>query len=162
MHRFDNFDSGRVLIGVGRPHDASVDAIVHRVDGPDEADLWAKAGPDYADARGCLGPIRDLEPTVTEGFDLAARFIIHTRLSGSETAEALEALYERCLRAAFDRGAFSVALPTLGARGAVPVHALTATVAAFLENHPAMERVILCCEDEGLSALFLAVANEYF
>lgn len=108
--------------------------------------IFQAAGPKKLQAA-CdrLAPIRTGEAVITPGFDLPARFIIHTagpvyRDGRSGEEELLEASYRNSLKLAADHGCRSVAFPLIssGIYGYPKAEALktaTSAIRDFLDEH---------------------------
>jgi O-acetyl-ADP-ribose deacetylase (regulator of RNase III) len=122
---------------------AGVCGAIHRAAGPRLAAACRRAG-------GCpTGQAR-----ITEGFDLAARFVIHTvgpvwRDGGAGDAALLASCYRESLRLALADGLKSIAFPAIstGVYG-YPLRDATAiavaTVRQELAASPPLERVVFC------------------
>lgn len=102
-----------------------VDGAIHRAAGADRLRAACRV----------IGECPPGQAVVTEGFDLAARFIIHTVgpvwRGGSEgEAETLAACYANCLAVADEVGARSVAFPAIstGVYGYPPEEAAAVAV----------------------------------
>ncbi|PLX54459.1 MAG: O-acetyl-ADP-ribose deacetylase [Chromatiales bacterium] len=130
-----------------------VDGAIHRA-----------AGPRLGTACRALGGCPTGESRLTPGFDLNARWIVHTvgpvwqgGLGGE--AELLAACYLSAIRLAAAQRARSVAFPAIscGVYG-YPVdraaEVALATVSAALEELPRMERVLHVCHGVGVFAAY--------
>jgi O-acetyl-ADP-ribose deacetylase (regulator of RNase III) len=151
----------RVLLRYGDITTCDIDAIVN----PAHRDLLGgggldgmihdAAGPGLLAACRALGGCQPGDARTTPGFDLPARWIVHTVgpvwRGGTEGEEAcLASCYSRCLEEAVRLGAKSLAFPgistglhrfpiDLAARIAVRV------VSAFLDSSPMPETVVFVC-----------------
>ena len=131
--------ANRTLLGGG-----GVDGAIHRAAGPELKRACAKLG-------GCATG----EAKITEGFNLPARYVIHTvgpvwdgGIRGEEQLLAL--CYRNSLGLALDHGLASIAYPAIstGAYGFPPDRAAeiaVTTVMEALRAAPALERVVFCC-----------------
>lgn len=102
-----------------------VDGAIHRAAGADRLRAACRV----------IGECPPGQAVVTEGFDLAARFIIHTvgpvwRGGSEDEAETLAACYANCLAVADEVGARSVAFPAIstGVYGYPPEEAAAVAV----------------------------------
>jgi len=141
-----------------------VDAVVNSTDpslqvgGPVHMAMHKAAGPGLAEACAGLGECPVGEARLTGGFQLPARFVLHTAAplwvgGGAGELEALAGCYRSCLRLAESRGLETVAFPSLGSgpqpqipldlAAPVAVH----TILEFLERHPVPRQVTLVCYD---------------
>lgn len=80
--------------------------------------IFAAAGPRLDEACAAIGHCATGDAVATPGFDLPARFVIHTvgpvwRGGDHDEAELLSSCYRRCLEVADDIGATSVAFPAI-------------------------------------------------
>ena len=124
--------------------DGGVDGAIHRAAGPDLREACAKLG-------GCDTG----EAKISPGFNLPARYVIHTVgpvWGGSERGEdrLLADCYRNSLALALEYELASIAYPAIstGAYGFPPDRAARIalrTVLAALENAPTLERVTFCC-----------------
>lgn len=129
-----------------------VDGAIHRA-----------AGARLREACQSLGGCATGAAKITPGFDLPARWVIHTVgpvWHGGGDGEA--GLLRRCYRSAFelalDHGIKSVAFPCIstGAYGYPPDQAAGIAVAVMCEYTPRLERVIACCFSESDVKLYEA------
>jgi O-acetyl-ADP-ribose deacetylase (regulator of RNase III) len=161
-------------IMVGRIETAAADAVVNaansalaRGGGVDGA-LRRAAGPKL-DA--LLATYRGLEEgcaLVTPGFDLPARFVIHTvapvYFAAGDEAEKIARLgrcYRACMEAAESAGCASLVFPALGT-GAfgwpkkLGCEIAVANVQAAAPSAPSLTRIVFCCFVEEDAALYRA------
>jgi uncharacterized protein (DUF736 family) len=158
MYRFQR---GRVVIGAVDPLDVSADALVVTVGGSGPEDLRRRAmaaSPELEAAWMTRGERPSPEtPVILEAPGLRAERVVFVAERGPED----EGRYERALEAAFSAGAVSVVLPLTGLPGLDEAALAVASVAAFLDAHPALERVTIAAPDERALAAVLAAAGEY-
>lgn len=158
MYRFQR---GRVVVGAVDPLDVSADALVVSVggDGPEALRRRAMAAsPELEAAWMTRGERPGPEtPVIHEAPGLRAERVVFVAESGPDD----ERRYERALEASFSAGAVSVVLPLLGDAGLDDAALAVASVAAFLDAHPALEQVTLAAPDERALAAVLAAAGEY-
>jgi O-acetyl-ADP-ribose deacetylase (regulator of RNase III) len=139
--------ANKSLLGGG-----GVDGAIHRRAGPELREACAKLGGcDVGDAR------------ITPGFNLPARWVIHTvgpfwSGGGRGEAERLAACYHRSLELAVEHGLHTVAFPAIstGAYRYPPEQAAeiaVSTVMDVLEREPGLTAVTFCCFSEASAAL---------
>ena len=130
-----------------------VDGAIHRAAGPE---LLAEC----RTLHGC----RTGEAKITKGYRLPARFVIHTPGpvwpgGGSGEEALLASCYKSCLTLAAENGCKTVDFPSIStgvyhfplekaSRIAV------STIAAFLAEHPELERVRMVCFDGRTKAFY--------
>ncbi len=136
-----------------------VNGAIHRIAGPALNDACAKLG-------GCLPG----QAKVTGGFDLPARWVVHTvgpvykEQAGDDADRLLGTAYVNALIAAAEVGARSVAFPAIstGAFG-FPVdraaRVAVLSVARSLENHPEIEDVRFVCFSQEQARLHRAAMD---
>jgi len=140
--------ANKSLLGGG-----GVDGAIHRA-----------AGPRLLQECRRLGGCPTGEARITGGYDLPARFVIHTVgpvYHGGAAGEAhlLRSCYEASLRLAVEAGARSVAFPCIstGVYG-YPKHQACAiavsTVDEWLRSNTDIDSVIFCCFDTENAALY--------
>ncbi len=130
-----------------------VDGAIHRAAGPE---LLAEC----RTLHGC----RTGEAKITKGYRLPARFVIHTPgpvwhggRSGEE--ELLASCYRSCLTLAAEHGCKTVDFPSIST-GVYhfPLEKASriamSAIAAFLAEHPEVERVRMVCFDEKTKAFY--------
>ncbi|QDT13962.1 O-acetyl-ADP-ribose deacetylase [Alienimonas californiensis] len=130
-----------------------VDGAIHRAAGP-ELLAACKAVPEVSPRVRCPTG----EARVTPGFELPAKWVIHTvgpvwRGGGQGEPEQLAACYRNALAAAEEQGCRSIAFPAIscGVYGYPPERAAAIAVrevAAFLADHATPAEVLLVAFDE--------------
>jgi O-acetyl-ADP-ribose deacetylase (regulator of RNase III) len=136
-----------------------VDGAIHRAAGPRLLEACRKIG-------GCPTG----EARITPGFDLPARWVIHTvgpvwRDGRSGEDDLLASCYRESLDLASTAGARTVAFPAIstGAYGFPMPRAATIAVteiASYLDSHPQIDRVLIAVRgDDALRVLNDALAH---
>ncbi len=136
-----------------------VDGAIHRA-----------AGPELLDECRVLGGCDTGDAKVTDGYELRARWVIHTvgpiwQGGGAGEPGLLASCYRRSLEEAERIGAGSVAFPAIST-GVYGYPAAAAAVVAvteiirWLESHARPERVTLCTFDESATAAITAALEQ--
>lgn len=130
-----------------------VDGAIHRAAGPE---LLAEC----RTLNGC----RTGEAKITKGYRLPAKFVIHTpgpvwHGGGHNEAELLASCYRSCLALASENGCATVDFPSISTgvyRFPLPQASAIAvnTIAAYLKDHPEIERVRMVCFDERTAGFY--------
>jgi len=177
MPAMKRYKNGRVVIQQGDITKLGVDAIVNaantslRGGGGVDGAIHRAAGPELLQACIEIGGCDTGQAVVTPGFQLPAKYVIHTvgpvwQGGGHDEDDLLQSAYEQSLRRALEHQATTVAFPAIST-GAYkfPKDRATqiaiSTVLDFLEQHPAIEQVIFCCYSDQDRAIYEAVADEY-
>ncbi len=156
----------RIAIQQGDITDLTVDAIVNAANtsllggGGVDGAIHRKAGPELLSECRKIGGCPTGEARITKGYELKAKYIIHTvgpvyRKSGN-SPELLQNCYENSLRLAIENNIKTIAFPAIscGVYG-YPIReaceiAVNTTI-RFLTDHPSIKQVI-----------FILFSREYF
>ena len=163
-------DTSRVEIIQGDITKQAVDAIVNAANtsllggGGVDGAIHRAAGPELLAECRTLHGCRTGEAKLTRGYRLPARFVIHTpgpvwHGGGSGEEALLASCYKSCLTLAAENGCKTVDFPSIStgvyhfplekaSRIAV------STIAAFLAEHPELERVRMVCFDGRTKAFY--------
>ncbi|KAL4706132.1 hypothetical protein ACJJTC_012931 [Scirpophaga incertulas] len=127
-----NAANARLLAGGG------VDGAIHRAAG-------AMLQQECNSHNGCLAG----NAVVTGGYNLPAKYVIHTVGPQDGSAETLRSCYEKCLSFHREYKITSIAFPCIatgiyGFPNRLAAHIALQTARKFLETNPEMERIIFC------------------
>lgn len=131
-----------------------VDGAIHRA-----------AGPDLVHECRLLGGCKTGAAKLTKGYQLPARYIIHTvgpvwNGGGKDEEKLLAQCYEHCLLIALEKGIRTIAFPNIstGIFGFPKDKAATIawqTVQTFIDSHPgAFDKIIFVCFDTENYSLY--------
>ncbi len=130
-----------------------VDGAIHRA-----------AGPQLVAECRMLGGCRTGEARITQGYKLAARYVIHTvgpvwQGGGAGEADLLASCYRESFRLAVANGVRRIAFPAISCgRYGYPVAAATkiavVETTAFLATAPAITEVIFACFGDDILAAY--------
>jgi len=137
-----------------------VDGAIHRAAGPMLLEECKKLG-------GCPTG----EAKITKGYNLPAKFVIHTvgpiwKGGNYNEDELLSNCYKNSLKLALENGIKTIAFPSIST-GAYrfPVERASKiafnTVMEFLQQHDEIEKVIFCCFDDNTYALYTQLKKYY-
>ncbi|MEJ5350829.1 MAG: O-acetyl-ADP-ribose deacetylase [Melioribacteraceae bacterium] len=135
-----------------------VDGAIHRAAGPELLEECKKLG-------GCPTG----EAKITKGYNLPAKFVIHTvgpiwHGGNYNEDELLANCYKNSLKLAVENGIKTIAFPSIST-GAYrfPVERASKiafnTVIEFLHKHNEIEKVIFCCFDDKTYSIYLQLKN---
>ena len=163
-------NTSRIEIIQGDITKQAVDAIVNAANtsllggGGVDGAIHRAAGPELLAECRTLHGCRTGEAKLTRGYRLPARFVIHTpgpvwHGGGSGEDALLASCYKSCLTLAAENGCKTVDFPSIStgvyhfplekaSRIAV------STIAAFLKEHPEIERVRMVCFDGRTKAFY--------
>ena len=163
-------DTSRIEIIQGDITKQAVDAIVNAANtsllggGGVDGAIHRAAGPELLAECRTLHGCRTGEAKITRGYRLPARFVIHTpgpvwHGGGSGEEALLASCYKSCLTLAAENGCKTVDFPSIST-GVYhfPLEKASriaiSTIAAFLAEHPELERVRMVCFDGRTKAFY--------
>ncbi len=133
-----------------------VDGAIHRA-----------AGPRLLEACRVINGCATGEARITPGFDLPARWIVHTvgpvwRGGDSGEPALLDSAYRNSLSLALDNEASSIAFPAIstGVYGYPKAEATRIALRAMREFEPGFERIVACCFSDADADLYRRVLQE--
>lgn len=133
-----------------------VDGAIHRA-----------AGPLLLEACRAIGGCPTGEARITPGFDLAARWVVHTvgpvwRGGGSGEPALLDSAYRSSLRLALEHNARAIAFPAIstGVYGYPKDAATRIALRAMQDFAPEFERIVACCFSTTDAEIYRLVLQE--
>jgi O-acetyl-ADP-ribose deacetylase (regulator of RNase III) len=163
----------RIGVSIGDITALAVDAIVNAANesllggGGVDGAIHRAAGPKLLEECRAIGGCPTGEARMTGGYDLAARWVIHTvgpiwRGGGAGESRLLGACYTEALRLAARNEVRSIAFPAIstGAYGypaAEAAKVAVRSVAAWVVASELPERVVFCCFREADAAVYRAL-----
>ena len=140
---------------------SGVDGAIHRAAGPEL----------LAECR-TLGGCETGKAKLTAGYNLPAKYVIHTpgpvwQGGGQGEAALLASCYRSCLALAAEHGIRTVDFPSISTgvyRYPIPLAATVAlrTIFGFLESHSLPEQVRLVCHTEATATIYRQTYNLWY
>ncbi len=172
----DDNVAGRMEVMQGDITKLEVDAIVNAANpsllggGGVDGAIHRAAGPRLLEECKILGGCPTGNAKLSNGYDLPAKFVIHTvgpvwHDGDDDEDPLLERCYSRSLALAVENGAKTIAFPAIstGVYGFPKERAANIaveTVGAFLKDDKTLDKVIFCCFDQGTYEIYRRILAE--
>lgn len=154
----------------------TVDAIVNAANiyllggGGVDGAIHCAAGPELLSECRLLDGCKVGEAKITKGYKLPAKFVIHTvgpRWSGGGRGEAelLASCYQNAIQLAANNGITNLAFPSISTGVysypiALAAQVALATIAKYIQQHPSIESVTICCYSKEDLAVYTNIIQQ--